>query len=163
VEPFATLKTPLRYEHALSATGASTALTIARMTLPPREGWAVGDACWIAIVQDERFAGPRAAAMSDTSGLFADAAVAMPRQRVGDPAFESAFAVFAATSDDAARALSPSARKLVLGWRIPLHFEVRAGGYVLAPVALPADPASLGWLIDACGAFAEKARKTATG
>jgi hypothetical protein len=48
-----------------------------------------------------------------------------------------------------------------MGWRLPLHFELRSGGFVVAPVALAANPASLAWLVAAVELFGEKAAKSA--
>jgi len=158
-EPFATLKTPIRYEHALHATGTSMALSIARMVLAPRAGWAVGDESWIAFVQDEGITGPRAACTSDAAGVFGDDVTVLARQMTGDPAFDAVFNSFAASAEDLSRAVTPSVRKLTVGWRTPVHFEIKAGGFVLAPVALTPDPQSLAWLVSAARVFADKAKK----
>ena len=83
----------------------------------------------------------------------------MPRRVSGDPAFDHVFAAFAPSEDELRTGLTPSLRKLVLGWRIPLHFELRRGGFVFAPVALPPDPNSLAWLVRAAHLFGEKAVK----
>ncbi len=160
-EPYATLRTPIRYEHALHATGTTAALTISRFVLSPREGWGVGDEGWIAIAQDERLGG-RAAATSDASSPFRDEAVALPRQYTGDAAFDAAFVAYAETEAQARQVVTPSLRKLTLGWRTPVHFEVRQGGFILAPVALRPDPQSLSWLLEAARAFANKAAKKVT-
>jgi len=155
-EPYVTLRTPIRYEHALSTTGTTSALTLARFVLAPREGYAVGDEGWIAIGQDERLRG-RAAATSDASPVFRDDAASLPRRATGDAAFDAVFASFAESDAMLASALTPSLRRLTLGWLAPLHFEVRPGGFVLAPVALRPDAASLAWLLDAARVFANKA------
>jgi hypothetical protein len=155
-EPYVTLRTPIRYEHALSTTGTTSALTIARFVLSPREGYAVGDEGWIAIGQDERLRG-RAAATNDASPIFRDDAASLPRRQTGDPAFDAVFASFAESDETLAQTLHASVRKLTLGWRAPLHFEIRPGGFVLAPVALRPDPQSLAWLLDAARVFANKA------
>lgn len=160
-EPYVTLRTPIRYEHALSATGTTSAITIARFVLTPRAGYAVGDEAWIAIGQDDRLRGPAkvVAATSDAGPIFRDDAIPLPRRWTGDPDFDAVFATFA-ESDEAVRAmLGPSLRRLTLGWRTPVHFEVRAGGFVVAPVALKPDPTSLAWLLDAARVFANKAAK----
>jgi len=166
-EPYATLKTPIRYEHALYLTGTRGSLTIARMVLTGPDPIApnlkpVGPEAWVVIGQDERLTVGRAAALSDSNGVFGEGLdlVTLPRRATGDPAFDHVFASFAETEADLA-AITPSLRKLVLGWRIPLHFELRKGGFVLAPVALRADPQSLGWLVQAAQLFGEKAAKTA--
>jgi hypothetical protein len=160
-EPFATLKTPIRYEHALLATGGSGSITIARLVVDA--GGEAGEAgSWIAIAQDVRLVGEaRAAATSDGSPVFGDPLdlVTMPRRRTGDLAFDQVFASFAPTDDDLARGITPSLRKLTLSWRIPLHFEVRPGGFVLAPTSLGADAQSLSWLLGAVQFFGEKAAK----
>ncbi|HEY1956314.1 MAG TPA: hypothetical protein VGH28_11895 [Polyangiaceae bacterium] len=153
-EPYVTLRTPIRYEHALS----TTAVTIARFVLAPRPGFAVGDEGWIAIAQDERLAG-RAAATSDASPIFRDDAVSLPRHTTGDAAFDAVFASYAESSDALKSTINASVRKLALGWRAPVHFEIRAGGFVLAPTALRPDAPSLGWLIDVARLFAEKAAR----
>jgi hypothetical protein len=157
-EPYATLRSPIRYEHVLSSTGAIGSLTLARFVVP-------GEAsAWIAITQDVRLSG-RAAATSDRAGVFGEGLdlVSMPRQRTGDVHFDTAFAVFAPSQPDMALAVGPSVRRLVMGWRAPLHFEIRAGGFVLAPVALAADLRSLTWLVTAVELFGEKAAKAAPG
>jgi hypothetical protein len=166
-EPYATLKTPIRYEHALYLTGTIGSLTIARMCLagpePSVPGLApVGPEAWVVIGQDERLTSGRAASVSDASGVFGEGLdlVPLPRRATGDAAFDNVFASFAETADDLA-AITPSLRKLVLGWRVPLHFEIRKGGFVMAPVALRADASSLGWLVQAAQLFAEKAAKKA--
>src|SRR5690349_10442744 len=120
-EPYVTLRTPIRYEHAVS----TTALTIARFVLAPRPGYAVGDEGWFAIGQDERLAG-RAAASSDASSIFRDDAASLPRRPTGDAPFDAVFASYA-DSGAAVAAINPSVRKLALGWRAPVHFEIRAG------------------------------------
>ena len=158
-EPFVTLKTPIRYEHALHATGTSAALTLARFVLAPRPGWAVGDEAWIALVQDEDIRGPRAAASSDAGGIFSDTVTSLSRQLTGDPAFDAVFSSFAESSAALAEAVTPSVRKLTLGWRTPVHFEIKPGGFVLAPVALRPEPQSLAWIVEATRLFAEKAKK----
>lgn len=157
-EPYATLKTPIRYEHALHGTWTSSAITIARMILTPRPGFAVGDEAWIAIGQDERLRG-KAAASSDAGPLFRDSAVPLPRHRTGDPAFDAVFSAYGETAEAVIEAISPSLRKLTVGWRAPIHFELRPGGFILVPVALKPDPQSLSWLVDASRVFAEKAAK----
>jgi hypothetical protein len=158
-EPFITLKTPLRYEHALLATGQAGSITIARFVVSMGDAEA---AAWVAIAQDGRLGGDaHAAAASDPSSTFAEPIdlVTLPRRASGDPAWDRVFAAFAATDADIERAVTPSLRKLTLSWRIPLHFEVRPGGFVLAPVSLAADAQSLGWLIGAAQFFGDKAAK----
>lgn len=155
-EPYATLRTPVRYEHALSSTGTSSALTVARFVLAPRDGAAAGDEGWLALGQDERLRG-RAASTSDASPIFRDDAVPLPRWRTGDDAFDAVFASFAESEESLATALPDRLRRLTLGWRSPVHFEVRPGSFVLAPISLRPDPASLAWLFDAARVFANKA------
>ena len=59
-EPYTTLKMPVRYEHALYATGSGGSITIARFSVPtevmaPSGGVAEVDAsAWICIAQDLR-------------------------------------------------------------------------------------------------------------
>lgn len=154
-EPYVTLRNPIRYEHALGVTGTTSALTVARFILTPRAGFAVGDEGWIAIAQDERVRG-KAAATSDVNPIFRDDATSFPRRSTGDAAFDAAFATFA-ESDEAALAITSSLRKLTLGWSVALHFEIRTGGFVLAPTALRPDAQSLAWLLDAARVFANKA------
>ncbi len=147
-EPYATLRVPVRYEHLLEG----AALTIARFVV---DG---GASAWIAIAQDERVRG-RAAVTNDGSRVFGDGPelVTMPRHPTGDPAFDATFAVFAPTGDDLGLAVTPDVRRVALSWRTPVHFEVRPGGVVLAPVALRADPASLAWLLQAIATLTRKA------
>ena len=159
-EPYVTLRTPIRYEHALSTTGTSSALTLARFVLAPREGYAVGDEGWIAVGQDERLRG-RAAATSDASPVFRDEGASLPRRSTGDAAFDAAFASFAESDDMLARTITSSVRRLTLGWGAPVHFEIRPGAFVLAPVALRPDAASVAWLLDATRVFANKAAQAA--
>jgi hypothetical protein len=169
-EPFVTLKTPHRYEHVLEQTGEIGSVTVARMLvgMPVRvpSGEVVeGEAgSWIAIAQDVRVKG-RAAATTETGAIYGDALdlVAMRRRTTGDAAFDDLFASFAPSSEDLALAITPSVRKLVVGWRMPLHFEVRPGGFIVAPIALPADAASLSWFLKAVYAFGDKAAKSPRG
>jgi hypothetical protein len=153
-EPYTTLKVPIRYEHALLATGGSGSLSIARAVVelpappPPAPQQPIEVGTWIAIVQDVRMTA-KAATTSDFNGVF------------GDPAFDRVFASFAETPDDLAKALTPSLRKLLLGWRVPVHAEFRPGGFVLAPVSVTADEKGLAWMLNAVHLFGEKATKVA--
>jgi hypothetical protein len=163
-EPYATLRVPLRYEHVLEATGEVGSLTIARFVVTAArrgpEGPIEAEAsAWIAIAQDVRVGG-RASATSDVPGLFGEGLelVTMPRRSTADPTFDRAFATFAPSEEELSRAITPSVRRIALSWQTPVHIEVRAGGFVLAPVALRADPESLSWLVRAVHAFGEKAR-----
>lgn len=169
-EPFATLKVPVRYEHALHATGTTGSVSIARavVELPggPFDGGVPRPTemgTWIAIAQDERLRG-RAAVTSDFGGVFGEPLdlVPMPRLATGDAAFDHVFASFASDAAALAGAITPSVRKLLLGWRIPVHAELRPGGFVLAPPSVAGDPRGLAWLVDAVAVFGEKARKRAT-
>jgi hypothetical protein len=83
--------------------------------------------------------------------------VTMPRQHTGDATFDAAFVAFAPSSDELGLAVTPGVRRVALSWRTPVHFEVRPGGVVLAPVALRADAASLGWLLQAIATLSRKA------
>ncbi len=168
-EPYTTLKVPLRYEHALHATGGSGSISIARAVLElpsppsphPTPAYEVGS--WIAIVQDVRIKA-RAAVTSDFGSPFAETLdlVSMPRQMTGDAAFDHVFASFAAEPDDLANGITPSVRRLLLSWRVPVHAETRAGGFILAPVSLSADDRGLAWMLDAVHLFGEKATKPRT-
>lgn len=167
-EPYTTLKVPIRYEHALLATGGTGSLSIARAVvelapLPPpalQQPREVGT--WIAIVQDVRMSA-KAATTSDFGGVFGESLelASMVRRQSGDPAFDHVFASFAESSDEIAKALTPSIRKLLLGWRVPVHAEMRPGGFVLAPVSLSADERGLAWMLNAVHLFGEKATKVA--
>jgi hypothetical protein len=165
-EPYATLKIPVRYEHALYVTGTVGSLTIARFVLQatqprlPNAPEPRGPEAWIVIAQDERL-GARAAATSDVGGVFGEPLdlVPMRRMQTGDAAFDHVFASFAESREALAEAITPSLRKLALSWRTPVHFEIRRGGFVLAPVALPPDPRALAWLVDAAQFFGAKAAK----
>jgi len=165
-EPYATLKVPFRYEHALHATGNTGSMSLARavfeLPAPPAPAGAgpreVGT--WIAIVQDERVR-HRAATTSDLGGIFGETIgmASMERRPTGDPAFDHVFASYAESAEALAKAVGPSARKLLLGWRVPVHAETRAGGFVLAPTSLSADDRGLAWFLDAVHLFGEKATK----
>ncbi len=165
-EPFTTLRIPMRYEHQLMATGGVGSLTIARMINvvdAPGPGGPVRSteiASWIAITQDERLKG-HLAVTSDLTGPFAEPLdlVTMKRRASGDAWFDQAFATFAPQPSDVTETLTPSLRKLLLSWRIPIHAEIRPGGFVLVPVALGADAQSLNWFTDAAHVFGEKATK----
>ena len=170
-EPYATLKVPFRYEHGLSATGAIGSLTIARFVVtfeaqnPAAPGTIEREASsWIVIVQDVRLKG-RVAVSSDRGSPFGEPQdlVSVPRRTTGDAAFDAVFASFSPSAAEMGDALTPSLRKLLLGWRLPVHVEVRPGGFILAPVSLGADPAGLSWLMDAIHIFGEKASKRAAG
>lgn len=170
-EPYTTLRVAIGYAHALQATGEAGSISIARMTVagPPRPSPTGGPPlesearCWIAIVQDSRLQG-KAATTSDMGGVFGEPfdLIGYPRRMTGDPVFDRVFGTFAADPAELEKALTPSLRKLLIGWRTPVHAEVRPGGFVLAPVALAADPSSLTWLLDAVRAFGNKAAKIPT-
>ncbi len=165
-EPYTTLKTPVRYEHALYATGSGGSLTLARFSVPtqvmaPSGGVAEVEAsAWICIAQDVRIAAA-AATTNDPGRIFAENIdlVTMPRRPTGDAAFDRSFATFAPTPDDLTTGITPSLRKLLLSWSVPVHAEIRKGGFVLAPVSLGADPNSLSWLARAAHVFGDKASK----
>jgi hypothetical protein len=167
-EPYTTLKVPIRYEHALHATGGTGSLSIARAVVemppppPPAIQAPVEVGTWIAIVQDVRMTA-KAATTSDFGGVFGEPLelASMVRQSSGDAGFDHVFASFAESSEDLARALTPSIRKLLLGWRVPVHAEFRPGGFVLAPVSVSADEKGLAWMLDAVHLFGEKATKVA--
>ena len=166
-EPYATLRVPVRYEHVLDSTGDVGSLTVARFVIeaPPQGPVAQAHAhahqasAWIAIAQDTRVTG-RAAFANDARSVFAEPAeiVSLPRRATGDPAFDRVFGSFAPTDDDLARTVNARLRRLALSWQTPVHVEVRPGGFVLAPVALGADPSSLSWLVRAVHAVGERAR-----
>jgi hypothetical protein len=151
-EPYATLRVPVRYEHVLDSTGDVGSLTIARLVV------AEGPSAWIAIAQDMRIQG-RAAFTNDRSREFAEPweLVTIPRRATRDDAFDRAFAAFAPGDEELAQAITPRVRRLALSWQTPVHVEVRPGGFVVAPVALRADPSSLSWLVRAVGALGERA------
>ena len=106
----------------------------------------------------------RAAATSDFGSPFAEPLdlASMPRRPTGDAAFDHVFASFAATPEDLASAITSSVRKLLQTWRVPIHAETRAGGFILAPVSLSADDRGLAWMLDAVHLFGEKATKRRT-
>lgn len=152
-EPYATLKTPDRYEHVLEATGSIGSLTIARFLVGPY-------GAWIGIAQDVRVTA-KAAVTSDGLFVYGESPdlIPIPRRWSGDPAFDRVFSSYAASDAELAAAVTPSVRKLLLGWRTPVHAELRPGGFVLAPVSLGADPEALSWLVGAIHLFGEKAAK----
>ncbi len=177
-EPYTTIKVPFRYEHALLATGGAGSISVARAVLEMPSpvvphGYGYGDAgaapppvevgTWIAIVQDERITA-KAAATSDFGSVFAEPLdlASMPRVATGDHAFDHVFAAFAGTTEDLHQGITPSVRKLLLNWRVPIHAETRPGGFILAPVSLGADERGLGWMFDAVHLFGEKATKRRT-
>ena len=168
-EPYSTLKTPFRYEHALHATGATGSVSVARAVLecaPSPAAISVPSyevGTWIAIVQDVRIKA-KAAVTSDFGSPFTEPLelVSMPRLMSGDAGFDHVFASFSATTEDLAIVITPSVRKLLLSWRTPVHAETRAGGFILAPVSLSADGHGLGWMFDAVNVFGEKATKLKT-
>jgi hypothetical protein len=162
-EPYTTLRVAIGYAHAVHATGQFGSLSVARMEMPtpyPLPGGGIASAfAWVAIVQDERI--DTKAAVSNDTGIMAEPreTVALRVHKTGDAGFDRVFASFAASDADLARAVTPSLRKLLLGWNVPLHAELRQGGFILAPVALPTDPASFAWLLNALPMFGEKASK----
>ncbi len=162
-EPFATVRVPIRYEHALHATGTSGSISIARAVVSVPAGPPTERGFWLVIAQDERLRA-RAATTSDVGGVFGEPLdlVPMPRRATGDAAFDHVFASFAPDDLELAAALGPSVRRLLLSWRIPVHAELRPGGFVLAPVGVTADAAGLSWLVDAVSVFGAKAQKRAT-
>ncbi|WP_394824341.1 hypothetical protein [Pendulispora albinea] len=164
-EPYTTVKVPTRYEHALQATGDHASMTLARMVMSFETVHAGVThtheaSAWIAIAQDVRMDSV-AAATSDPGRTFGESfdLVSMPRRPTGDRVFDGSFATFSPTAEELARAIGPSLRKLALGWRIPLHFELRKGGFVIAPVTLAPNAEGLSWLVHAVHLFSEKATK----
>ncbi|MBL8610660.1 MAG: hypothetical protein JNL38_25195 [Myxococcales bacterium] len=165
-EPYTTVRLPLRYEHSLQATGSVGSISIARVVMaidaPAPNGATVSTeiSSWIVITQDTRMTG-RLAVTSDFGTPWAEPLdlVTMKRRASGDPHFDHVFATFAPTPDDVIQSLTPSLRKLLLSWRMPIHAEVRPGGFVLLPPTLGADPQSLAWFSDAIHLFGEKATK----
>jgi hypothetical protein len=165
-EPYTTLRMPIRYEHALYSTGAGGSLTIARFSVPtevmaPSGGVAEVEAsAWICIAQDLRIEG-KAATTNDPRRIFCENPdmISMPRRMTGDAWFDRQFVTFSPTDEDLQVAITPSARKLLLGWSIPVHVEVRKGGFVLAPVSLGVDHTSVEWLARAAHVFGDKASK----
>src|SRR5215472_12021268 len=115
-EPYTTLRTPIRYEHVLEATGDAGSITMARFVVttevatPSGRGEAEASA-WIAIVQDPRISAS-AAATCDTSRVFGESLdlVTMPRRLTGDGAFDHVFASFAPSDQELARAITPGSR-----------------------------------------------------
>lgn len=168
-EPYTTLKVPIRYEHALHATGGSGSISIARaiveLPVPPQPNpmRPTEAGTWIAIVQDVRMT-TKVATTSDFGGIFGEALelATMTRRSTGDPAFDNVFATFAEADADVASGITPSLRRLLLSWRVPVHAEIRPGGFVLAPVTVGADPNGLAWMLNAVHLFGEKATKLAT-
>ncbi len=165
-EPYTTLKVPIRYEHVLEATGSVGSITIARAVVeravppPPAPPMPSEIGTWIAIVQDERMT-VKVATTSDFGGIFGEPLeiATMTRRPTGDPAFDHVFATFAASDDDLKTGITPSLRRLLLSWRVPLHAEIRPGGFVLAPVSVMADDKGLAWMLNAVHLFGEKATK----
>lgn len=164
-EPFATLKTPVRYEHALYWTGSRASATIARAIFEialPAPGGAIQPTelgAWVVIGQDDRVK-HRVAVTSDVGGTFAEPLDLVPLARASvDPTFDRAFAVFAADPAAALEAVSPSVRRLLLSWRSPVHLELRPGGFLLAPVSVAGDPYGLSWVADAVRLVYEKLGK----
>jgi hypothetical protein len=161
-EPYTTLKTPLRYEHALHATGSIGSVSIARAVVanPGASGLESEVATWVAIVQDTRIQA-KAAVTNDFGSPFAEPLelVSMPRLPSQDAAFDYVFASFAGSPDELERAMTPSLRKLLLSWRTPLHAETRPGGFVVVPIALTPDPRGLAWMFEAVRFFGEKATR----
>lgn len=165
-EPYTTLRVPLRYEHALHSTGGGGSISIARAVFHLPQATPTGPSelgTWIAIVQDVRLVAT-AATSSDFAGIFGEPLdiVTMPRRPTGDPAFDHVFATFSPSADELAKAVTPSLRRLFLSWRMPMHAEIRPGGFVLAPVSLTADDRGLSWMLSAVHLFGEKATKLAT-
>lgn len=167
-EPYTTLKVPVRYEHALHATGAGGSISIARAVVEMPGGivaapggpspFEVG--AWIAIVQDVRIVA-RAAVTNDFGSAFAEALdlIAARRLPTGDGAFDHVFASFASDAEALEAGITPSVRRLLLGWRTPVHAETRPGGFILAPVTLTPDERGLAWILDAVHQFGAKASK----
>ena len=151
---------------ALTATGSVGSISIARVVQsvdspgPNGTTQSTEISAWIAITQDTRITA-RLAVSSDVGTPWAEPydLVAMKRRASGDPYFDHTFATFAPTPEDVIEGLTPSLRRLLLGWRMPLHAELRPGGFVLAPVTLGADPQGLAWFSDAIHLFGEKATK----
>lgn len=162
-EPFATLRVAIGFAHALTATGRGGSMSLARMEVqtqyPLPTGGTASAYAWIAIVQDERI--DTRVAVSNDAGVLAEPRdlVSLPIQKTGDAQYDAVFATFAASPADVERGLTASLRRLLLGWNIPVHAELRPGGFIVCPVALRADASSLAWLLDALPVFGAKASK----
>jgi hypothetical protein len=167
-EPYTTLRVPIRYEHALHATGATGSVSIARavVELPLRPAVTGGSGAtsevgtWIAIAQDVRMTA-RVATTSDFQGVFGEPLELVPMRRLptSDASFDHVFASFAESDHPLRLGLTSSVRKLLLGWRTPIHAEIRPGGFVLAPVTVTPDERGLAWILNAVHLFGEKATK----
>ena len=93
------------------------------------------------------------------------AGIPCPRPATNLPGYRRArvaISIAAATGFRNTTGITPSLRRLLLSWRVPVHAETRPGGFIVAPVSLSADERGLAWMLDAVQLFGEKAAKLRT-
>lgn len=131
-EPFDTLVAPSRYFNAVELFVADARVVVV-------EPWsAIGDTTPLgrtlfAFVQHAGLK-HRASARIGASHLTRVTFLGTPpptQQFIGDPEWDDVAMTYADSPLDAARALTPSLRKLLLAWNFEGHLEIRPGGFVL--------------------------------
>lgn len=159
-EPYVTLRVAESYEHALESTGVHGSITVSMFSV--RSPYL--SRSLLALVQDPRIV--RAVAVTNEVGTtFREDPELLSSRRTptGDAVFDSRYATFRVGADDPSEALSPSLRKLLLGWNVALHLELRPGAFVFAPVGLPLDARSVDWVVEVLPLIAQKAQKSPGG
>lgn len=150
-EPFFTLVSPACYFHAVQCVTEGVPVVLA-------EPWcAVGDAeplgrTVLAFVSHPRLR-YRAAARAGGSHMTRVSFLGEHRpqeQQTGDSAWDDLAVTFASSPLEAVRALTPSLRKLLIGWDFQGHIELKPGGLVLHLADALPRPADyerlLGWV-----------------
>jgi hypothetical protein len=150
-EPFFTLVSPAAYFSAVRCTAAQSTVVLV-------EPWcAVGDAeplgrTVLAFVSHPQLR-HRAAARAGGSHMTRVSFLGESRpqeQQTGDSAWDDLAVTYASSPLEAVRALTPSLRKLLLGWNFQGHIELKPGGLVLHVADALPRPADyervLGWI-----------------
>lgn len=128
-EPLETLVSPQCYFGALQMPMGPAQVVLAEPWCAVGDEEPLGRGVWAFITHPAlRY---RAAARVGANHMTRVSYIGVPRplqQHTGDPAWDDVAVTFAATQLDAARALTPSLRKLLLGWSFEGHIEVKPGG-----------------------------------
>lgn len=131
-EPFWVLVSPLRYYNAIWVKTGQVAATLVEPWCAAEGAEPLGRSLLAFVAHP----GLRYRAAARVGATFmtrvAFLGEAPPReQRLGDVVWDAKATSFGATPEDAARGLSPSLRRLLLGWGFEGHIELRPGGLLL--------------------------------
>ncbi|MBI5532702.1 MAG: hypothetical protein HY898_08315 [Deltaproteobacteria bacterium] len=143
-EPYDTMVSPSRYLNAVTKTYRRGALTFVEPWLAD-EGFEPIDRTLLAFASHPRLLRKVSVRVGEsflTRVAFIESPPP-PRVKLGDPAWDDWASTFAINAQDAAAALHPSLRKLLMSWKFAGHLELRAGGLVVQVAGLGPTPESL--------------------